>query len=227
MSHTSCGASSSTWVGGTVVTRLFLFLCSARFWSPTSSQKPSKGLDLRWDVCVSGTNSNVFRLFDWLFNLSREAMRIQIPRANLCRRDIRQRIGRFYTPQSIGFAKVLLVHEIDFVVAQKLASHSLERVWAFAWKLDSRYVLYRSFCLTRKRRLFDCLVKAIWKNDRSTSSTRRCLRRLRYLGDRSISLIVFFCTNFCVLHMWLYTIINDEFGCEVVQAKVPIHDGTT
>ena len=30
-----------------------------------------------------------------------------------------------------------------------------------------------------------------------------------------------------VYYIFLFSIINDEFGCEVVQAKVPIRNGTT
>ena len=51
-----------------------------------------------------------------------KAMQIQIPRANLCRRDIRWRFGRFSPPQSVGFVKVLLAHEINFVAAQQWTS---------------------------------------------------------------------------------------------------------
>ena len=39
--------------------------------------------------------------------------------------------------------------------------------------------------------------------------------------------IVFIFLSVLVYYIFVFSIINDEFGCEVVQAKVPIRDGTT
>ena len=39
--------------------------------------------------------------------------------------------------------------------------------------------------------------------------------------------IVFIFLSVLVYYIFVFSIINDEFGCEVVQAKVPIRVGTT
>ena len=55
------------------------------------------------------------------------------------------------------------------------------------------------------------------------------MRMFCNVSIRETNYVFFFCLllSVFVYYIFVFSIINDEFSCEVIQAKVPIRDGTT